>query len=410
MPSAISAISSRPSSNRALRDGRRVVYLRFGEHAPLLDDPRVVVHELDAGLGFESFASRIHALVTEEGEEVFYIFDSLSELLSAWATDLMIGNFFRVTCPYLFELRTVAYFALIRDRHSFKTIARIRDTTQLLLDVHTCDGNVHVLPLKVWERYSPTMFLPHRQEGERFVPLANSFEATNLLSEIYRRGTVTPARQLDHWHRLFLQAEDLARDADGAEEQARMVGHLCHHLVGRDERMLELARRHFSLHDLLEIKARMIGTGYIGGKAVGMLLARAILLRDPSYDWRSHMEAHDSFYVGSNRLLFVHRPQRLVEAVHAAEDRRRLLRRRRRAAREDARTATSPNRSAKISRRCSSITGSTRSSCAPVRCSKTASAMPSPASTTASFSPTREAPKTATPPSRMRCAASSPAP
>jgi hypothetical protein len=40
----------------------------------------------------------------------------------------MVGNFFRVTCPYLYELDTVAYFALFRDRHSFQTIERIRAT------------------------------------------------------------------------------------------------------------------------------------------------------------------------------------------------------------------------------------------------------------------------------------------
>ena len=48
----------------------------------------------------------------------------------------MIGNFFMITCPYLFELDTIAYFALLRNNHSFKTIARIRETTQLLLDLY----------------------------------------------------------------------------------------------------------------------------------------------------------------------------------------------------------------------------------------------------------------------------------
>ena len=41
----------------------------------------------------------------------------------------MMGNFFRVTCPYLFQLDTVAYFPLLRGRHSFEAVERIRDTT-----------------------------------------------------------------------------------------------------------------------------------------------------------------------------------------------------------------------------------------------------------------------------------------
>ncbi|WP_298039026.1 PEP/pyruvate-binding domain-containing protein [uncultured Desulfuromonas sp.] len=290
-----------PFVESALKDGRKVVYMRFGQHAPLLEEIEGVrTCELDPRQGFEHFATRIHAIITEEGKETFYVFDCLSELLSAWATDHMIGNFFRVTCPYLFELDTVAYFALIRDRHAFKTIARIRETTQVLLDVHNCAGDMYIHPLKVWQRNSPTMFLPHLRDGDVFTPLANSYDATNLLTDIHRRDSVSASRQLDHWHRLFLQAEELDRSASAEDEQKAMVGHLCHHLIGREERMLSLAREHLSLEDLLNIKSRMVGTGFIGGKTVGMLLARRILEKDHQLDWQTLLETHDSFFVGSN--------------------------------------------------------------------------------------------------------------
>ena len=109
-----------PYVRAALRDGRRVVYMRFGSHEPLVvSAPNVVTYQLDACRGFESFASRVHAIATEEGRYAFYVFDCLSDLLAAWATDQVIGNFFQVTCPYLFELDTVAYFALMRGSHSF---------------------------------------------------------------------------------------------------------------------------------------------------------------------------------------------------------------------------------------------------------------------------------------------------
>ena len=80
--------------------------------------------------GFEAFTVAIHEEITRQGRDAFYVFDCLSELQSVWYTDLMMGNFFRVTCPYLFELDTVAYFPLIRGRHSFDAVARIRDTTR----------------------------------------------------------------------------------------------------------------------------------------------------------------------------------------------------------------------------------------------------------------------------------------
>ena len=120
-----------PYVRRALADKRRVVYMRFAHHEALLaPHDGISVYRLEADAGFESFSSQVHGIITREGRDVFYVFDSLSDLLMAWATDLMIGNFFAITCPYLFELNTVAYFALLRGRHSFKTIARIRETTQ----------------------------------------------------------------------------------------------------------------------------------------------------------------------------------------------------------------------------------------------------------------------------------------
>jgi hypothetical protein len=290
-----------PYVRQALSDGRRVVYMRFASHEPLVvSAPNVVTYQLDACRGFESFATRVHAIATEEGRYAFYVFDCLSDLLTAWATDQVIGNFFQVTCPYLFELDTVAYFALMRGSHSFKTTARIRETTQVMIGVHTWREALHVHPIKVWQRNSPTMFLPHVQRGDGFLPVTGSFEATELLSSISRRGAESGRRQLDYWDRLFLQAEDLITSASPAEETGPMVDQLCRVMIGREDRILSLARAYFTLEDLLEIKARMIGTGFVGGKAAGMLLARQILLRDRSFDWHAHLERHDSFFVGSD--------------------------------------------------------------------------------------------------------------
>lgn len=290
-----------PYVRQALADGRRVVYMRFGRHEPLVvSAPNVVTYQLDAFQGFESFASRVHAIATEEGLYAFYVFDCLSDLLSAWATDQVIGNFFQVTCPYLFELDTVAYFALLRGSHSFKTTARIRETTQVMIGVHTWRAAVHVHPIKVWQRHSPTMFLPHVQRGDEFLPVSGSTEATDLLSSISRRGSESGRRQLDYWDRLFLQAEDLVASGGSAEEAAPMVDQLCRVMIGREDRILSLARAYLTLEDLLAIKARMIGTGFVGGKAAGMLLARRILLADRSFAWHDHLEQHDSFFVGSD--------------------------------------------------------------------------------------------------------------
>ncbi|HVN67411.1 MAG TPA: PEP/pyruvate-binding domain-containing protein [Candidatus Sulfotelmatobacter sp.] len=288
-----------PYLEKAKADGRRIVYIRFAQHPPVIaDDPGVKKYQLDASTGFESFSKQVHDIVTKEGAGAFYIFDCLSDLLSAWATDLMIGNFFLVTCPYLFKLDTLAYFAILRNNHSYKTIARIRETTQLLIDVYDFDGHIYVHPLKVWNRYSPTMFLPHTETDGKFLPITNSVDATRLFSHMADRGEESARRNLDYWDRLFLEAEELAKEKDKAKEKekALMRDKLIRIMLVREPRMLKLVQEYITLEDLLEIKARMIGTGFIGGKALGMLLARNIL----GQAWAEILEPHDSFFIGSD--------------------------------------------------------------------------------------------------------------
>ncbi len=288
-----------PFVDEALANNRKVVYMRFGKHAALVE-PRagVTIHELDAYCGFEAFATRVHQIITDEGVGTFYVFDCLTDILTAWATDRMLGNFFQVTCPYLFELDTVAYFAFKRESLSLKSVAKILSTTQLMINLPYENGQLQFHPIKVWQRHSPTMFLPHiRQSSERFVPVTNSCQATDLLRQ---RSMSNPQRQLDHWHHLFIRAEELLKGQPSDAEKDRMVEELCQRIIGRDERVLQLARKYFTVEGLLKIKSRIIGTGYIGGKAVGMLLARKILQYDTEHDWNANLEHHDSFYVGSD--------------------------------------------------------------------------------------------------------------
>ena len=291
-----------PYVERAIQDGRKLVYMRFTDHPPLVEPgPNVTIHKLNATSGFESFSSQVHNIITEEGKEAYYVFDCLSDLLSAWATDLMIGNFFLITCPYLFELDTIAYFCLLRDKHSYKTIARIRETTQLLLDLYSFEGNFHIHPLKVWNRYSPTMFLPHTLKDDEFAPITTSVDAARLISYFSKKGPEPAQRALDYWDRVFLAAEELcAKVSASPQERDSVVEQLCRMMVGREQRIRSLAKSRFSLDDLLNVRKRMIGTGFIGGKAVGMLLANKVISSDESLGLSDCLEPHDSFYVGSD--------------------------------------------------------------------------------------------------------------
>jgi hypothetical protein len=290
-----------PYVKTALERGRHVVYMRFAQHPPLLNaSDKIVLYQLDANTGFESFSREVHHIIGKEGRDVFYVFDCLSDLLLAWATDLMIGNFFVITCPYLFDLNTVAYFSILRNSHSFKTIARIRETTQVLLDVYSFQDKLYVHPLKAWQRYSPTMFLPHMMDKDEFVPIMNSADASNLFSYLTQKAASTAERNLDYWDRVFMQAKDVLDKKQGDDKKNKMIEQLSSVLIGREKRILGLVKKFFTLEDLIEIKERLIGTGFIGGKSAGMLLARNILRKDTSIKWSEHLELHDSFYIGSD--------------------------------------------------------------------------------------------------------------
>jgi hypothetical protein len=283
-----------PYIRQAQKDKRRLVYFRFGSHEPLMaDNEPSVTYKLDPSEGFESFATKMHDIIEREGFKAFYVFDCLSELLKFWYSDMMIGNFFRVTCPFLYVLDTISYFALLRGVHTHRTVARIRETTQLLLDLYHINGKIYIHPLKVWERYSPTMFFPHLIEDDKAVSITASADAAALFSGLGRSG-----QSRDYWEITLEQAQ--AALGEGEEARERMKQLLISLIIGREHRITELAGRYFSLQDILAIASREIGTGFIGGKSVGMLLSRKIVEKDAWDLMQNRWEPHDSFYLGSD--------------------------------------------------------------------------------------------------------------
>lgn len=279
---------------RAKRDGRRIVHVRFGIREPWLDHhPDIETRVIDPTVGFESFSVDVLELLADVGKYSYYVFDPLTDLHHTWNSDLMVMNFFQVTCPRLFELDTIAYFALLRHEHTFATVAGVRQTTQLLLDLHRIDDELYVQPLKVWRRHSPTMFFPHLLTGGDAISITSSGITARLFASVARRVDYP-----DPWERHVDEAwTALARDP-ATQQEAR--DELLGMLVGHQGRMVELCRTHMSLTDLLVVASRMIGTGRIGGKSVGMLLARSMLEHDEEDRFAGRLEPHDSFFVGAD--------------------------------------------------------------------------------------------------------------
>jgi len=286
-------------------EGRKIVYFRFAKHKELVStDSGAKIYKLNPAAGFELFITKIHEVIEQTGRYAYYVFDSLSELAIECFSERMLGNFFRLTCPYLYELDTVAYFAVLRNYHSYHAALPISETTQLLLDIYKHEDKMYVYPLKVQGRHSSTMFMLHVREGDEFTPVTESTTISNTLTSAPWPGLQSASyRMVGMWDRRFMQAEELLESYNNGECSAQTVDKMFHRqlrqLISRDERILAIAEKYLTLPDLIYFWKRLIGSGMIGGKAVGMLLARAIL-KNNNPRWTTLLEPVDSFFIGSD--------------------------------------------------------------------------------------------------------------
>ena len=311
-----------PYVKQALEDERNLIYINFGQHEPLIpmtdedfeeleaerNNPGtefamierngVKIYKVDPMEQFESFTLEVHNIITKEGFDAFYVFDCLSDLQAAWATDLMMGNFFRVTCPYLFILDTVAFFPVIRGKHSFESIAKIRETTQLFLDVYSNNNDVYVHPLKVWNRYSQTMFLGHKYNPETgsVTTLTDGLEVSKFYQVINSASAYNNEQSTDSWERFFTATELLRQNGVDVSDRCDLM---CSMMMAKDDKVIEKIKQYFDYEDYINVYNRLVGSGMIGGKACGMLLARKIIEKDRP-DLYANFEPDDSFYIGSD--------------------------------------------------------------------------------------------------------------
>ena len=291
-------------ADESLRRGRRVVYFRFATHEPLLEQKEgVVILDLDPTRGFEVVVSEVHDALVAGGRETVCVFDCLSELAADWCSDRMLGNFYMLICPYVYDYSGAAYFALLRDRHSFHATDPVRCTTQILVDLYDHGDRLYLHPQKVLYRHTSTMFSLHVQRDSHFVPVANSAEIADVFARKRWNRLDSQSWRQGYWSSLFARAEDAAaslKRGEAPDEDVETIRRqLCRMLVARSGPMLVLAERYLDLSDLLAIRRRMIGTGLVGGKSVGLILAQAVL-RKASSDWEALLEPPDSFFIGAD--------------------------------------------------------------------------------------------------------------
>ncbi|MFU8848489.1 MAG: PEP/pyruvate-binding domain-containing protein [Opitutales bacterium] len=291
-----------PYKTAAQRNGQRIIYFRFGQHEPMIDpESKVETYEVDPRVGFERFVSEVHRIIDRSGTGTAYIFDSISTLGDIWFSDQELGNFFMLTCPRLRDLQTVTYFAIERDRHSIHAIEPIRDTTQFFLDVFTQDGSFYVRPVKVQYRSQEVMDTLHVEQDGDFIPVEESAVLARILSTS-RWPRLWRNRRSGYWNRMYRQMDRVLEEEEKGlgdpETKAALLKTVRAAFRVGHSGIASLAERWLTLQDFQAIRQRMIGIGSIGGKALGMLVARAIL-REKSPEVAERLEVHDSFFVGA---------------------------------------------------------------------------------------------------------------
>ncbi|OGV53479.1 MAG: hypothetical protein A2X45_24410 [Lentisphaerae bacterium GWF2_50_93] len=293
-----------PFCKASVSEGKDLVYLRFAQHKRLLPkDFKATCYEFDPQLGFEQFIFDIFRIIEKHGRGACYVFDCLSDLAVDWYSDRMLGNFFMLTCPYLYDLETVAYFLLLRNHQTPVAIEAIHKTAQVVLDVFRKNDRLYVLPIKVWNRFSPSMYMLHGLEGDTFRPVNKSFIVSEILTKVPQPWLDANIDRQDVWTNTLIQARKIQKRIQHSREMPAEVDsfkkQLIKMIITRDETVSELCKEYFDISDLISISKRMVGTGLIGGKSVGMLLAQSILMKT-NRKWEKRLEPHDSFFIGSD--------------------------------------------------------------------------------------------------------------
>jgi hypothetical protein len=294
-----------PFAERAVRDGKHVVYFRFDSGIAPRREPWFVcpeapgfeIHDIDISLGFETTVMEIQDVIENGGQEAHYVFDSMTDLQQEWIADFMIANFFVVTAPEIAKTNSVAYFAYMRSQHSIETTSRIRETASVLVDVVHTDTRMYVQPAKVLERYLPTIFLPHAvsiDDPQVIRPITNGIELSEYFALVGKYGDMDSVQTLDNWERFFMEKKTAASGENTEDLRA-----LCRLVFVPDDKILDIAQANITLGDILQVKARMIGVGSIGGKATGMILSRLIVQKQLP-EVAKVLEPHDSYYICAN--------------------------------------------------------------------------------------------------------------
>jgi len=286
---------------QGIKEGHNVIYFRFSDYSPILEPQEGLdVINVDLNAGFEKFTVSVYRVLEKQNPGTYYIFDCMSELQAVWAADFMMRNFFKAIAPFIKEMKCNAYFSIIPKRHSYDSIRQITDTADICINTIKGLEGRYIQPLKASNRTSATIFFPHLladEKEEKILPITDGISSSKYYGLMKKKARNPGQRFLDNWDVFFMKAQNAMLGK--APNQEAYKEKLYKMLIGRDSEREALFKENYTIQDYLDINMRLVGSGSIGGKAAGMLLARKIIENNRP-DLAEHIENHDSFYIGSN--------------------------------------------------------------------------------------------------------------
>ena len=100
------------------------------------------------------------------------------------------------------------------------------------------------------------MYMLHRWEGKDFLPVTESSIIAEILTSRPWAGLESVRLRMGKWNRTFLDAEEtwerISRGELPASEADRLLPELLRMAISRDDRLVGMTRRYFTLPDVLK--------------------------------------------------------------------------------------------------------------------------------------------------------------
>jgi transcriptional regulator with XRE-family HTH domain len=151
----------------------------------------VRVERVEAPTAPEAVNELLTELELELGRGARYVFDSLTGIQELWGREEALSLFLR-SCPRLYDLRTAAYWLLLRKAHDAAFLARLRHVTQVVLELAEADGTTSLRVAKAQARPPGVAGRSARVafHGERIRLLPQSAPAEPPLGELLKSQRV----------------------------------------------------------------------------------------------------------------------------------------------------------------------------------------------------------------------------